>query len=362
MRIAYVCVLMLNAMVSDAQDARRPWALNAGIMHREYSGDLGNGLLKYGNSALLPTLGLNRYINPWFEAGITAAYGETRYKGDMGQLPVVSIYTFKGFHGDLSLRLKGNNGWMLKKDARLSPYLMAALAWQSGVNSTLDSANTFRFLSVPVGGGIRYSFNRYLSVYAEMAYIFALDDASDGRVLGANDRFMHHRLGIAFSLPACGKAKSDEGDEDGDGVPDSKDRCPGTPRGTPVNRFGCPKVLTAEEETQVLRSTSSIKFDFNSDKLQEGSFASLDQLYALLQKYPGSRLIVEGHTDNVGSDEFNLKLSQRRADAVKSYLVAKGIDAARIAAQGYGETVPIASNDTEEGRAINRRVELIFTR
>jgi outer membrane protein OmpA-like peptidoglycan-associated protein len=353
---------MTGWMPALAQDAQRPWAVHGGIMHREYSGELGMGLLKYANSALQPSLGFSRYLNPWFEAGINASYGETRYQGDLGQLPVVSRYSFKGFHTDLAVRLKGNNGWMLKQDARLRPYLFGSVAWQTGNNNGLDSANAFSYLSFPVGGGFRVALNRYLGFYAEMAYIFALDDASDGRISGGNDRFMHHRMGFTVSLPACGKPKGDEPDEDGDGVPDSKDRCPGTPRGTPVNRFGCPKVLTAEEESQVLRSTSSIKFDFNSDKLQESSHASLDNLYALLQKYPGSKLIVEGHTDNVGSDEFNLKLSQRRADAVKNYLVAKGIDAGRIAAQGYGETVPIASNDTEEGRAINRRVELIFTR
>ena len=101
-----------------------------------------------------------------------------------------------------------------------------------------------------------------------------------------------------------------------------------------------------------------VSFDTNSATVRQGLYAEIDRISSVLTQYPQTVIRVEGHTDSVGSDSYNLDLSNRRAMAVKNLFVQRGVADARIEAVGYGETVPIASNDNEAGRQKNRRVEI----
>ena len=103
-----------------------------------------------------------------------------------------------------------------------------------------------------------------------------------------------------------------------------------------------------------------VLFDTGRAELKSGAFSTIDRLATFLRENPERRVAIEGHTDAVGSDSSNLSLSQRRADAVRAALISRGIDGTRITAQGMGEAVPVASNDTGEGRQRNRRVEVII--
>jgi OOP family OmpA-OmpF porin len=141
-------------------------------------------------------------------------------------------------------------------------------------------------------------------------------------------------------------------DSDGDGVLDPQDQCPGTSRGVAVDAVGCPRKV---QDTVTL---SGVNFEFNSATLTRDSYAPLDAVAEDLKKYPRLKVELQGHTDSVGSDAYNLKLSQRRADAVRDYLVSRGVSPSQLVARGYGETRPKASNDTAEGRAKNRRVDM----
>jgi OOP family OmpA-OmpF porin len=134
-------------------------------------------------------------------------------------------------------------------------------------------------------------------------------------------------------------------DSDGDGVPDSRDKCPNTPRGVPVTSEGC-WILAGRD----------LLFEFNSARIRDTYV--LDEAAKILLAEPGITGEIRGHTDSVGPEAYNMTLSQRRADAVLEYFVSKGVSPSRLRAVGYGETKPIASNDTDEGRALNRRVEL----
>ncbi len=144
-------------------------------------------------------------------------------------------------------------------------------------------------------------------------------------------------------------------DTDGDGVADNEDRCP-TIKGTIANR-GCPE-MTKEEEKKITQIASKIFFENKSDKLKVASLVQLDELASILKKYENANLVVEGYTDSNGDDAYNMTLSQKRTESVKTYLMGKGIMESRLTATGFGETKPIADNKTALGRAKNRRVEL----
>lgn len=139
-------------------------------------------------------------------------------------------------------------------------------------------------------------------------------------------------------------------DSDRDGVVDSSDRCPDTPRGTRVDGEGCPLA-------RVVR-LKGVNFETNSSRLRADSRTILNDVATVLNRYPDMTVEIAGHTDARGADSYNQRLSQRRADSVRSYLIEQGVVATRLSAKGYGETDPVADNGSREGRELNRRVEL----
>ena len=150
-------------------------------------------------------------------------------------------------------------------------------------------------------------------------------------------------------------------DTDADTVADHLDNCP-TEKGDPANR-GCPaaqKQLVAITQGK-LEISDKIYFDLGKATLQARSNRLLDQISNVIQQHPEiEKVIIEGHTDNVGEPARNQELSKQRADAVQAYLVQKGVKAERLETQGFGQERPLATNDTEEGRAANRRVDFLI--
>lgn len=144
-------------------------------------------------------------------------------------------------------------------------------------------------------------------------------------------------------------------DSDSDGTPDPDDRCVNEPG--PVSNLGCPEI--AEEDKTIIEfAIQNVNFETGSATLTASSRDVLDQVADILNRYPAYSLAIGGHTDSVGSEETNQRLSERRAQAVYNYLVNEdGIDPSRMTATGYGESQPIASNINREGRSQNRRVE-----
>jgi outer membrane protein OmpA-like peptidoglycan-associated protein len=147
-------------------------------------------------------------------------------------------------------------------------------------------------------------------------------------------------------------------DSDGDGVTDDMDRCPNTPRGTKVDANGCPPVVPLFEEGKKTLVLEGVNFEYNKSVLTAEAKTVLDRTAQAIKDNPGFNIEIGGHTDSRGKDLYNLKLSADRARSVLRYLLDKGVDPARLTAKGYGETKPIADNNTDEGRAKNRRVEL----
>jgi OmpA-OmpF porin, OOP family len=144
-------------------------------------------------------------------------------------------------------------------------------------------------------------------------------------------------------------------DRDNDGVPDEDDKCPDVP-GTKENN-GCPDIKP-ETVKRVDYAANNIYFATGKYVLLAKSFVGLKEVAQILKDNPQLKMSIDGHTDAVGSDASNQKLSENRAGAVKNYLVKQGVDESRLIVTGYGETVPIADNKTAAGRQKNRRVEM----
>lgn len=141
-----------------------------------------------------------------------------------------------------------------------------------------------------------------------------------------------------------------EADSDGDGVPDSMDKCPDTPPGTKVDHTGCPLLDKSE--------LKGVWFAFDSSAITRESARVLDDVARTLKRYPSLVVELAGHTCNIGTRQYNQGLSERRANAVRDYLIGQGVDPGQLVAKGYGELRPVASNATREGRETNRRTEM----
>ncbi|MDB5135089.1 MAG: OmpA family protein, partial [Mucilaginibacter sp.] len=286
-------------------------------------------------------------------------------------------------------------------------------------NFKTDNSGQVKEFFIPVGLGLKFDLAPGVNLDLGYQVNFVNSDNVDGYNYGTtNDRFSYAHIGLEFALGSrskpqlathnpvasmrteyltqeqllqnslqaqqtqidAEKAKNDQlrndlnatnanlakftVDSDGDGVPDFFDKCPNTPTGTQVDGSGCPlpvnkpvKVYVTEEDRKVVKEAiKNLEFDFGKATIRDHSLPSLDKVAELLVNKNFS-LKLAGHTDNVGSDDANMKLSKDRAESIKAYLVSKGANASRIEATGYGKNQPIASNKTAKGRQINRRVE-----
>ena len=279
----------------------------------------------------------------------------------------------------------------------------------TGTNITATGTN-YDKLVVPVGAGIKFRLSE--GVNLDLGYTVNFVDAGnfDGYQLNGNDRYSYAYGGLEFALGsgkqlafysptaatyeealaaknAANALKSDLDaqkvenarlrtdlnalltDSDGDGVADKLDKCPNTPMGTVVDGSGCPlitpkpqiiketKVIVTEADRKVVEDAiKNLEFDLGKATIRSKSYTTLNKVADLLIEKNFS-LKLAGHTDNTGSDALNMRLSKDRAESVKAYLVAKGANASRIEAIGYGESQPISTNTTAQGRQENRRVE-----
>jgi len=253
---------------------------------------------------------------------------------------------------------------------------------------------------IPVGGGIKFKVSDRVSFNLAYTMNFVDGDNLDGLYANgtSKDKFSYGSAGLEFSLGSKAKPNLDwvnpvammydelkdptlrqevealknrvsnveksvedlKKDTDGDGVADQFDKCAGTPAGTKVDGSGCPlpvpAPVTAAPETSNVTGFETIQFEFNSYVLKTESYPTLDKLSSVLREN-GGKVTVKGYASSEGTAAYNMKLSKDRANSVKTYLVNSGVNASQVSSKGFGEANPIASNDTEEGRIQNRRVE-----
>lgn len=210
------------------------------------------------------------------------------------------------------------------------------------------------------GAGIKYQVADQLALKFDVRHLIEVDHG---------DSTLLYTLGFAVPFGAVAKAapvveapvvvapvvvpapKAAPKDTDGDGVIDELDQCPDTMKGAKVDSVGCMTLINL-----------NINFDTNKSDIKHSYDSRIAEFAKLMNGNPKLKATIEAHTDSVGSDAYNQKLSERRANAAVNALKALNVDASRIKAVGYGETRPTASNATAEGRAENRRVEAVMSK
>ena len=227
------------------------------------------------------------------------------------------------------------DGFAAGSDGDANLFVKVGAGLQADVSERVD---------IRIEGGAKFDFNdefgagHYTDLYATASVLFAL-----GNLPAA----------VVPEAPAAPPMAEDcsSKDDDGDGVNNCNDRCPNSQAGQAIGPDGCPVPLTID--------LKGVNFDFDKDTLRPDAVVILDEAADILNKYPQLKVEVAGHTDSVGSDDYNQGLSQRRSQVVFNYLTGKGVDAARLVGpNGFGELKPIDVNTTKEGRARNRRTEL----
>lgn len=261
-----------------------------------------------------------------------------------------------------------------------------------------DAKDYVKGFYIPVGAGVKFKVSERVNFNLGYTMNFVDADNLDGVYAKGQtkDKFSYGYAGLEFSLGSSAKPslewtnplatmydelkdptlrqevealknrvsaveKSVEDlkkDTDGDGVADQFDKCPGTPAGVAVDGSGCPlpKVEVAVVDAGNVTGFERIQFEFNSSVLKTESYPTLDKLSSVLRD-GGGKVTVNGYASSEGTEAYNKKLSKDRANSVKTYLVNSGVNASQVITKGHGEANPIASNDTEEGRIQNRRVE-----
>ena len=249
---------------------------------------------------------------------------------------------------------------------------------------------------IPVGAGVKFKVSDRVAFNLGYTMHFIDSDNFDGVYAKATtkDKFSYGYAGLEFSLGSSAKPNLDwvnplalmydelkdpalrqevealknrvsnveksvedlKRDTDGDGVADQFDKCPGTPAGTAVDGSGCPLPVATTVDNANVTGFEPIQFEFNSSVLKTESYPILDKLSSGLRENDG-KVTLNGYASSEGTAAYNMKLSKDRANSVKTYLVNAGVNSSQVITKGNGEANPIASNDTEEGRIQNRRVE-----
>ncbi len=454
--------LLAAAPKAQAQSADRKTAISLYGSAYQYKGNYGTDFWNWRRNVYGPGISLNRYLSRSFDLGLQADYTEFKSEGIGGP----TFFTNNVVNIALPIKLK----LALKEDAVVQPYLSIApgltlTSLEGAFDGQPPLNDDDRHFSLKGAAGINFQVSDGIGLFVQTAQVVPFGANLDGVPTrdedSFDDRFLQHSAGVTIGF---GKPK----DEDGDGVPDRKDKCPATPAGVAVDETGCPldgdkdgvpdyqdkcpteagtaalegcpdkdgdgvrdaddkcpdtpgkpelqgcpdadgdgvidsadkcpdtpsgvavdasgcpldrdsdgvpdfqdkcpdragpasnrgcPEMKVEEKKKLQEATKFIQFEFNKATLKTSSYATLDGLVELLNAYPDYNLGISAHADNKGDDAYNLRLSDERAASARIYMLSKGMPATRIVSHGYGESKPIADNDTEEGRALNRRVE-----
>ena len=268
-----------------------------------------------------------------------------------------------GFPGQEHLELGFNVIGKFLPDSRFSPYVIGGLGYlRADVGlpdfGGLPTAGATANNATATGGlGLKIQFGDSpwsLRTEARLRHAFDSDDSLTDAIVTLG---LQYNFGGRSAVSAMAASETEEApaavvaavpvDSDGDGVANDRDQCPGTPAGVKVDANGCEIV-----------KLKNVYFGFDSAVLLATAKRLLDESASILKRHPDLQVDIVGYADSRGPESYNMKLSERRAEAVRKYLEQAGVDAARLTARGYGESHPGASDMSANGLAQSRRVEL----
>jgi OmpA-OmpF porin, OOP family len=341
------------------------------------------------DTSLWGGIGAGVWVNPHLAVDFEYSINNADFKGN----------SWRSGHEWESVGLGVSARWFFGDEgSQWRPYIMGGLgalrhaAYSGFLLHDLGYARSGWDPMATLGVGVQYNMTERVALRGEIAARYDHDNntennlASDLGYLGPDGPLTKRKSGFTDGIVSIGLVYNFGGpsappppppaaaapppapdchsmDDDHDGVNNCDDRCPDTPAGTVVGPDGCPQ--------KVVIDLRGVNFKFDRPKVGEknidptlqlptsDSIAILDQAIDALKRYPDIKVELDGYTDSIGTDAYNQKLSERRAQIVYGYLTSHGIDASRITAvKGFGESNPIDTNATKEGRARNRRTEL----
>ncbi|EJF51867.1 outer membrane protein/peptidoglycan-associated (lipo)protein [Saprospira grandis DSM 2844] len=398
-----------------AQSAEQPHAISAKVLAHDYV-SLDESHKMRTDRFLAPQdwtfggeLAYRYYLNPSFNLSAGLRLGAIDAYHEDSRILCISTPCEKRNHPnelgvglDLQAHYKFANGYILSEEAAVQPYILAGLA---PVYMTEREDNPLD-LQIPLGVGAKIPLNDKISLELQAEYRASLITQKSNFALGLGAVFqLGKKEKKAIPPPPPPKDSDGDGitdeqddcpqtaglaefngcpDTDGDGIPDQEDDCPeqaglaefkgcpdtdgdGIPdkedncpeEAGPKENQGCPEIKKADQDI-LDRAMKEVHFETGKAILLPSSKEILKEMANLLKRYPEHQLKIQGHTDNLGGTSNNLILSRERAKACYDFLIQEGVSASRLSHKGFGETQPLVSNNTKEGRAKNRRVEFIL--
>jgi OOP family OmpA-OmpF porin len=321
-------------------------------------------------------------------------YPDTNFGAEFSVLYSPDVDYEGAGEGDTSITRTLINGvYTFEKNNKITPFVKAGAGYEfvsRDLPTNGQPGNQDGFV-LDAGVGVKYAMTKNWALKAEAIYLAKVDNRHNAY----SDNNLITLVGLNYSFGYEPKPQAKEvveevvvvaavieKDSDADGVYDSLDKCPDTPAGTRVNAQGCPVVLDDDQDGVVnekdlcpntpmgekvdtngcpLVVNLEINFANDSAEIPAEANVLLDKYAAFLKRNTNYSAKIVGYTDSRGSEAYNQKLSQRRAKAVMDALIQRGVDPKQLSAIGMGELNPVASNDTPEGRAKNRRIEAEMT-
>lgn len=309
--ISLLCFTGFSSMITIAQNTKNPWLLGMGMPVIDFRQDEGIG------KDFLNTLDWNKEIIPlkifaFRSLNSSLAIGTSLSLSKATIDPQFSNQKSSFIDWDLVARYKLANGYLLAEEAKVDPYLFVGGGWNSFAGN--GSFNVKGGIGTNIWFGQSWGLNLQTSI---------------NKVLDGNN-FLMHEAGIVILF------------------------------GESRKKTKLPPEKKEAIEWDLGFNSKKIQFEFNKSEIKPDSYVLLDNIANIMMNYPDLHFSIEGHTDDIGEESFNIELSLRRAVSVMNYLIGKGIDGKRLRVKGHGESKPLGDNSTEEGRALNRRVEIVI--
>jgi outer membrane protein OmpA-like peptidoglycan-associated protein len=377
-QLPLILTLLLSVSLF-AQSPDKKWSIGYKLGSEQFAGYVGEDFSGPEDSHFINGLTLSRRISSHFDLGLSALWGE--YEGHYyGEYYCEDMTLVR----DLTLfNLNAKFHLFKYDDVLVRPFVFAGFGLLVFDDEDFEAENILDQFQYPdLGLGLNIKASPNVNITFDETLLFIDRDRNSNNKL---ERYLQHAVGVSFNLgksqdtdndgisdrnDACPEVfglKQFEGcpDSDSDGVKDSEDNCPN--EAGLISLSGCPEEVKKQDPTTDKVKTSApkvslyvVNFECGNSNINKTSKSILNSIVDVLKKNPNYKLDIKGYTDTDGDENMNLRLSDSRAKIVKKYLTKRGISDKRLFTKGYGEQNPIADNNTEEGKAKNRRVELNF--